>query len=162
MYQCSTEAKKGRVNSSTRGEAPSGGIEKFPKSHERHIPIPPRVEKYPHEWVTKSPRMAKPRVVNFVTHEWGYFATSGGIEGIQRKFKSWIRVWIKIVPCFHDSVRMFTFFTHKSTVFEFFKVICISITTSINEHFTFFTYFVVKKSWKVSKAGGLSLYRSLR
>ena len=79
MYQCSTEAKKGRVNSSTRGEAPSGGIEKFPKSHERHIPIPPRVAKYPHEWVTKSPRVAKPRVVNFVTHEWGYFATSGGI-----------------------------------------------------------------------------------
>ena len=66
MYQCSTEAKKGRVNSSTRGEAPSGGIEKFPKSHERHIPIPPRVEKYPHEWVTKSPRVAKPRVVNLL------------------------------------------------------------------------------------------------
>ena len=59
--------------------APREGIEKFPKSHERHIPIPPRVAKYPHEWVTKSPRVAKPRVVNFVTHEWGYFATSGGI-----------------------------------------------------------------------------------
>ena len=56
------------------------GKNNFPMSHKRYILIPPRVVKYPHKWVTKSARVAKPRVVNFVSHEWGYFATSGGIR----------------------------------------------------------------------------------
>ena len=52
-------------------------ILKSPMSHERHIPIPPQVAKYPHEWVTKfttsgeatSGKFCYPQVGIFC-HEW--------------------------------------------------------------------------------------------
>ena len=52
-------------------------ILKLPMSHERHIPIPPQVAKYPHEWVTKfttsgeatSGEFCYPQVGIFC-HEW--------------------------------------------------------------------------------------------
>ena len=53
MYQWSHLAILGRENSSTSGEAASGGILKFSMSHERHIPIPVQVTIFPHEWLSR-------------------------------------------------------------------------------------------------------------
>ena len=90
MYQWSHLAILGWENSSTSGEAASGGILKFSMSHERHIPIPVQVTIFPHEWLSRrgekkilhERRSREWRIFflpQLLSHEWGKIVTRTGI-----------------------------------------------------------------------------------
>ena len=90
MYQWSHLAILGRENSSTSGEAASGGILKFSMSHERHIPIPVQVTIFPHEWLSRrgekkilhERRSREWRIFllpQLLSHEWGKIVMRTGI-----------------------------------------------------------------------------------